>query len=330
MGRKPKHPTFDIDMVRAAASHRWPEILSHVGGIDRELLDGEHHGCPKPNCGGTDRFRMIDASAGALFCNQCFRDKNGDGFAAVQWLLDVKFPDALAKVAEYLGIEASKSNGKRSKADADPAEHLKFLDWHEGLAATWCTLHKPGITPAAMVTAGCRRARYRDQFTVFAIPVYGAHLHAADPVGWCLYNVGGGTLPKFTPDKKIKQVKTKLTYGSKPGIIGPVDRLAEARVVWKVEGPSDLLALLSLGLPDDTTAITNANGAGERPTPWLVPLLAGKVAYVLHDADVPGEKGAAAWSSAMATYAEECRHVHLPYEVEPDHGSDLRDWIQGR
>lgn len=330
MGRKPKQPTFDLDLVRAAASHRWPEILSQIGGIARELLDSEHHECPR--CGGTDRFRMIDASAGALFCNQCFKEKNGDGFAAIQWLLDVKFADALAKVAEYLGIEPSKITGKRSKADADPAEHLKFLEWHEGLAATWCTLHKPGIMPAAMLLAGCRRARYRDQFTVFALPVWGPHLMAADPVGWCLYNVGGGTLPKFTPDKKIKQVKTKLTYGSKPGVIGPVDRLDEASTVWKVEGPSDLLALLSLELPADTTAITNANGAGERPTPWLMPLLAGKLVRVLHDADVAGEAGAANWAPAMAAYAEECRHVRLPYAIQDADGvpNDLRDWILGR
>ena len=70
----------DAKEVKRLAAGKWPEILSQVGGINRELLDGKHHPCPK--CEGTDRFRMLDPNAGAMYCNKCFSEKNGDGFAS--------------------------------------------------------------------------------------------------------------------------------------------------------------------------------------------------------------------------------------------------------
>lgn len=326
MARKPKAKSFDVDLVRSAASRRWPEILARLGGCDAELFDGEHHPCPK--CGGTDRFRLIDADAGAALCNQCFRERNGDGFAAVQWLLGVPFGQALERVAEYLGIEPS-DQPRRGKQSADPAKDLRFIPWNEGLAQTWCVLYKPGITPAAMLRAGCQLARYRDQFTVFALPVWGPKLSAAEPVGWCLYNVSGGTLPVWG-DESESQVKTKTTYGSSPGVVGPVESIATAAAIWKVEGLSDMLAMLSLAdLPANVVPITNANGAGERPPWWFVELFTGKQAYVIHDADEPGEKGAETWSNEIAKVAAECRLVRLPFEVAATHGKDLRDFLGG-
>lgn len=72
--------------------------------------------------------------------------------------------------------------------------------------------------------------------------------------------------------KKVEQVKVKLTYGSKAGLIGP-EMPPDAKEVWKTEGPTDLLAFLSMdGLPTTTTAICNANGAKEDPArafQWL-------------------------------------------------------------
>jgi len=95
--------------IKQAAAGKWPEIISTVGGIDGELLDGRNHPCPK--CGGKDRFRMIDKADGALFCNQCFNEKNGDGLAAIVWLRDCDFPMALKLVAEHVGGGGGR-NGK--------------------------------------------------------------------------------------------------------------------------------------------------------------------------------------------------------------------------
>jgi len=90
----------DAQQLKQVARGRWPEILSAAAGIDRALLDGRHHPCPK--CGGEDRFRMIDQEAGAVLCNQCFASENGDGFAAITWFCDCDFPTAVRLVGEYL------------------------------------------------------------------------------------------------------------------------------------------------------------------------------------------------------------------------------------
>ena len=60
----------DVAELKHEAAGRWPEILAALGGVPRDILDGQHHPCPK--CGGTDRFRLVDRDAGALYCNQCF------------------------------------------------------------------------------------------------------------------------------------------------------------------------------------------------------------------------------------------------------------------
>jgi hypothetical protein len=278
-----------------------------------------------------------------------------------------KFADVLKLVADDLGIEPTagpatyNSNGHNSHSPADPAEHLTFHPWDEAgelLTALWC-LTKPPITVAAVRAVGGMIARYRGQYTVIALPVWGEALcnritnenadlghPSKEPVGWCLYNITGGQLPKWSrrkpnePPKPPEWVKVKLTHGSQPGIIADLMRLRTAVEIWKVEGPSDLLAALSLpDLPPTAAFITNANGAKENPPAWMLPLFAGRRARVLHDADKPGQDGAigwtdprsqqqrTGWAATIASTADECRNVVLPYDVAPDHGNDLRDWL---
>lgn len=347
---KPTHATYDVEAVRAAARGRWPEILHRLAGVSLDFLDGRHHPCPK--CGGTDRFRLIDADAGACLCGKCFATGNGDGFATVQWLLGCKFHEALTRVAEHLGIPASQANGRAAggkKAKADPAAHLEFLPWDDQTtqqANLWAVLHKPGVTVEAVRQAGGQVARYRRQYRVLALPIRGADFAqaGAKPVGWTLYNLCGGTLPVFHGHgKPIEQAKIKTTSGSGPGWIGTVDRLAAAATVWKVEGPSDVLALLAAGLPPDQAVITNAFGAGEvlAKLPHLLAPLAGKRVNLIHDCDFAGQWGSAVDAMgqekrdggavqqcrSLAAVAASVHNVQLPYPVVPDHGPDLRDWL---
>lgn len=114
-------------------------------------------------------------------------------------------------------------------------------------------------------------------------------------------------------------------------------------IVWKTEGPTDLMALFSLGLPEGHTACCNSSGAQENPygdhgrKKWMLERFAGARVFVIHDCDKPGQDGAMVvsqgdrsrpgWAPCIADYADECRNVVLPYDVRPDHGKDLRDWI---
>jgi P4 family phage/plasmid primase-like protien len=324
---KSKQPSI-VPTIKDAARGRWAEILATVGGFDADSLDGSHHPCPK--CGGRDRFRFSDQDGdGSIICNQCARRTCGDGLASIGWLTGWTFPEVVRRVAQHLGIgvnAASPGASGNGKPQVDPAKDLQFLPWSDAVAAIFCQAKRP-ITPAAIVAAGGRLARYRKQYTVIALPVVGPDFGSA-PVGWVLYNATGGTLPKWSKDGKTSQVKVKLTHGSRPGLIGTLDRLAESTTAVKVEGPSDLLAMLSLpDLPPGTAAITNAMGAGEIPQTWMVQRLAEKTVYVVGDADQPGQKGAEAWAAAAAAIAGEVRIPKLPYDVTETHGKDLRDWI---
>lgn len=106
--------SISVEDVKRAASGRWLQILP-AAGLPSELLDGRQHPCPK--CGGTDRFTAfgdVDVTGGVM-CRQCFSKENGDGLAAVQWLRGCTFPEALAFVAEFVGI--SPQTGTLPKPD---------------------------------------------------------------------------------------------------------------------------------------------------------------------------------------------------------------------
>lgn len=215
-------PRYDIEQVKLAASGRWPEAFSVIAGVSESLFDGSHHGCPKycaPDHGGRDRFRLIDTKAGACLCNQCFKTKNGDGFAVLAWLCDKDFAWALQAVAEHFRVLPMKS----SKL-VDPAEHLEFLPWSPTLVHLWCMKKKP-IKPEAIQAIGGRLARYRGQYIVIAIPVLGPSLESSPPVGWVLYRSDGGDLPKWKKGQSQPEwVKVKLTAGSQKGIIKKVEQ----------------------------------------------------------------------------------------------------------
>lgn len=338
---------YDITEVKNTATNRWSEIFTALASINSSILDGSNHPCPKhcsPDAGGKDRFRFIDKSAGSLFCNRCFEAKNGDGIAAIQWLLDCDFKTALQKIADHLNI---KPKGGRKKKSIDPAGDLEFLEWNSQLAKYWCKTKQP-ITEEALIKCHARQALYKcngSQIKVIAIPTWNEL--PEKPIGWTLYAISGGTLPKRI-GKKVEQVKVKLTYGSKAGLIGPeIPRTADE--VWKTEGPTDLLAFLSMdGIPPTATAICNANGAKEDPArsfQWLPERLNGKNVYVIHDCDEPGQEGATeiprtdgsirpGWCPFLASGGDggdsapaTVRNIVLPYPIAPTNGKDLRDWL---
>lgn len=114
--------------VKRAAAGRWTEILANVAGIDRGLLDGRPHGCPKCK-DGVDRFRFIDPAAGAVYCNQCFNKQNGDGLSAVAWMRGLDFPATVKVVADYLGMNGQ-ANGN-GHAEELPFPVAAAYDYHD-------------------------------------------------------------------------------------------------------------------------------------------------------------------------------------------------------
>lgn len=323
-----KQASLDVEQVRQAAAGRWREILEHVAGVAPDLLDGDHHPCPR--CGGDDRFRFIDEAAGAVLCNQCFSEKNGDGFAAISWARGIKFPEAVKLVAAHCGVApASKS--------LDPAKDLDWMPWSTDLAALFL-MHKQGITEEALLATGARMARYKNTYTVIAWPIIGSNLKTSEPVGWVIANFNGSLLPVWNKDGIVtKSVKYKITPGSGPGLVGTwaIDRIkipGMTEIAWKVEGISDLVALqgaIPQELRERHLVLTNACGSRETPR-WPATVLSAVNSHILHDADAPGQEGAQKWTREIASQNPEgvkTRNVLLPYDVAENHGRDLRDYL---
>ncbi len=122
--------------VKDAATGRWIEILCDVAGIPREILDGNHFFCPKCADRGHDRFRLIDKDVGAVFCNQCFANKNGDGISAVGWMLGVDNYKAAILIAEYLGLDLSDFKRKKPPAIKAKKATASTPDANEPVADT--------------------------------------------------------------------------------------------------------------------------------------------------------------------------------------------------
>lgn len=324
---------YDKEAVKDAAGGRWPEIISRLASVPESILDGSHHPCPK--CGGNDRFNIDRNGSGSCYCNECKPRGTGNGIDSIIWLADIDYKEALAKVADAVGVKPEKRKG------IDPAEHLDFMPWNQTLIGMWCLKKKP-IKPAAIQAIGGRLARYQNQFTVVAIPVWGPALEKESPVGWIIYRADGGQLPKkIKGSDEVEWVKVKLTAGSRKGIIakvvdGRVIIAGESGPVWKTEGPTDLLGLLSID--PSANAFTTANGAKEIPADWIIKALEGRQVFVVHDADTPGQDGATwvgetdgrrrpGWCPSLAKVCSDVRNVRLPFEISPDHGQDLRDYL---
>jgi len=308
-------------------------------GIDLAGDPGEDGWAP---CRAIDR-EDNSPSAAVNFRTGHYVDKGGVGLSLSFWDLAVatkrfaRWQDARDHFAAKAGVTID------GRPPRDPAEHLEFLPWSDSLVTLWAR-HKPGVTAEAVQAAGGRLARYRDQYTVVALPIYGPGLLDAEPVGWVLYNTTGRELPIFHGrDKATGEIKTswkkmKTTGGSEAGLLGrhALARLSQpvadpaTQIVWKVEGPSDLLALWSIIPPEkreNHLVVTNAGGATETPKSWMAGIFAGRLAVVIGDADEPGQAGAAKWARWISKVAAEVRVVRLPYEISKDHGKDLRDWV---
>lgn len=316
---------MDSQEVKQHASGHWREIISRLSGIPVEILDCKNHGCPKCG-GGKDRFRAFNDfdKTGGVMCNQCFTKASGnhcDGFSTLQWLTGKSFPEIMREVMDFLGLKDKPKQTRKKGLDYDSVE-FKTL---EPGAVSLFLAKKPPITFEAIQAVGGRFAIYQKLFPVIMVPVWGEFLTAADPCGWIMFAANGG--PLFLKDKS--KVKLKMLPGTQPGVIINTRVIKDQNNIppklLKVEGPTDVMATLSLSL--DLPVFTNSNGAGEYPKDIHQKLVSGRELTIVHDADEPGQKGLETWVTELARSATLVRKLQLPYEVQPNHGKDIRDWL---
>ncbi len=325
--RRARRPT--ITEIKQAARGRWAEILTALAGITTDILDGRHHACPK--CGGEDRFRAFDdfRETGGVFCNQCHADKNHDGVSTLQWAVGIDFKAAIKLLADHLGIEhrngrVANGSTKKHKLANNVAKVTTINPNNASAILEIYGKAKPPITAQGIKRCGGLLVRWRDQTCIrfdARVPA-----DASEPTAIILVRADGEPFPAVG---NLGERKTHTVGGSVNSWLASTTakEIPKVTTILDVEGVTDLLAVVSAGLPDGWVAVTNTAGAkarGKLPREWAV----GKRIIVVGDADEPGQDGAkrAAVAYRLAGVVE-VLFGQLPYPIEQDHGKDLRDWL---
>ncbi len=298
--------------IKRQAAGRWIQIHRSICGLSDQQLNPKTHG-PCPRCGGADRFRAFDdvAETGGLFCNQCHSERNGDGLAAVQWIRNCTFSDAVRLVADEIG-----TNGHHMPAKPKPPASTKTVHPTADKAAdalAWSMVQSGILTEQRKPDAGWR---YRNA-------------DGSDAGSVLRWNLSEGK-------KEIRQI-FRIDNGWTPAgwICGampeprPLYRLPEvidAAEVWICEGEKSADAAALLGLQATTSA--GGSNAAEK-SDWST--LDGKTVFIVPDNDSPGEKYARAVVELLRVQAPtaivEVKQLREDWPEIPN-GGDIADWSE--
>ena len=319
---------YDKEDVRQQASGRWPDILTQLG-LPGEALDGRHQPCPK--CGGTDRWRVFDDfdEKGGAICNQCLPNA-GDGFEVAAWWTGKKFADVVNEVGEFLGmkLEEKKRKGKPKKKEFKPV----LTEWKQGLIPLFL-MRNPGITERGLELSGVVFGKFQTK-TAIMFKVFDEDLKTI--CGYVAMSPTSKMIGIYDAETGQTTLERKACVGgTKDGLVGEDSvRLIAAggivETIWKVEGPTDMAALISI-IPEDewgkNVVVTVSCGAKSVPDGVPQLLTNAQGVCVIGDRDADGIKGAEKWADQIVRAGGKVRLIELPYEATETHGKDLRDFI---
>lgn len=223
------------------------------------------------------------------------------------------------------------------------AEKFEFSDATFGVLNVYAT-GKAGVTVRGLKETGAIVARWPKGLSaektnhLLAVPMHGAALLDLEPTAW--HCVASNPLRKIRQyqgkGREERQLKS-MTVGDY-GLMNDegLRRLAQAEVVWIVEGISDLFAAQSAIGPwrDEDPAqrrhvVISSGGCSYHPKAEWVQLFAGKdvrIVFDVGDEKDEGQIGAAVWVAAVLPVAKCVRNVKLP--LGKDGGkNDLRVWL---
>ena len=293
---------FDRDHIRAAMRGRVTDVLRDVAGIPAGILDGKHHPCPK--CGGKDRFRLIDQDDGAVLCNQCFSEQNGDCIAAVQWMRECSFGEALSLIGEYLEVPAEgvRSSGTKEASSCESMwklDHTYYYTDKDGNQAYKVERYKN--------TAGGKHSKKFLQFSFF-----NGNWKAG------IFDTPGAAIG--TP----KRIPYPYNY---PRLMND-----EVKTLFIVEGEKcaeRLQAVLDAVDQPGQYAVSTLAGGANMMGYWgeYAQELTELNVYIIPDNDKPGRDGASAALENLDRSGIEA--MVIPFEGKPDK-FDVADWIDGQ
>ncbi len=115
--------------LKDRARGRWKEILPHFG-VDSRHLDGKHHPCPMPGCGGKDRWRFDNLNGeGTSICGQC---GSRSGITLAMELRGADFATVAAEIEKIIGDNPPILDAAPEKGVAEKVAEAKEL-WRSGV-----------------------------------------------------------------------------------------------------------------------------------------------------------------------------------------------------
>lgn len=273
------------------------------------------------------------------------------------------------KLAGKEGVSSSGAAAQKSPATRKPLDNwLEHVhpEREAQAARTFMgqfAIAKKGFTRDAFIAAGGFYSRwpYNRQhddgtpmepfLSVVGVPVYGqailspttTKIDDSHAVGAIIWNKNAAPfLSKIEGQEEPRPDKMKNVV-SGDGIVGRHgvqliidDRARVARGepstidrIWKVEGPTDLVALYSI-MPEAVRLrepIVSLAGGSTSVPPWTADFIRGYTVCTVHDLDTAGEAGALKTCETWGPTAKAIYHVKLGDEITHKHGADLRDRI---
>lgn len=297
---------MDVAELKELASGRWIELLSELGGISPEILDGRHHPCPK--CGGVDRFRMIDEAVGALYCNQCFDHGNGDGIAALAWLRGCTLGAAIRLIADRLSVpqDSCQSRGTHSQPGKRKQQKPKTLYASPEEATRVAERASQGRCVASWSYTDPNGSEMFRVIRIDQPAVDGRGKPAKEfrPIVWTEFGWTIGGLPEVRPLYRLLD-------------------LVGGETVFVVEGEKCVEALRQLGV----TATTSACGSGSASKSDWTPLQRFQRIVIIPDNDASGQKYLQDVARIL-TQLQPTPEINVARLPGVELGGDVVDWLE--
>ena len=300
------------DLVLSSARGSWVNILP-VFGFDSQRLNGRGHPCPK--CGGTDRFSFMNRDGnGSVFCRKC--NNSGptcmDGIGAVQWIEGCTFPEAIRKVAEYLGLS-------EENVVASTETMLNRVAKLKRVNPDFLKMY--GASDAVRVDD-------KQNYPVIRFPLYGM----VDCVVEGQKRRAIGEVSHFDLGMGTDRLrKGKAAYDRPAGVFLPHRyKTSESgmyrwapnpeKPVYVVEGVKDAAKLFELGY-------TTIGMLASLIPQDFIHAMSGLVVYLVPDRDQAGDTAAQKNARMLWGIAKEIRIVRLPSPVKVKDGDGVREIV---
>lgn len=243
------------------------------------------------------------------------------------------FREVLKTFAEKYGLQVPKGRPANR-----PENVLSFLPWNP-VADRWCAAKS--TTQEAVQMCGGEFCRYMQNFFCIGLKIFQDPASLDTVSGYVIAQTNGEPIPvRNREGKEIGACKIKTVSGSGSGLIGEhaLLTIAESRqknslddlIIFKVEGVSDMLSLqarIPAEMRKKILVLTNSAGCSEKPKEAWKSAFSGAKVVVIHDADVPGQKGVKNWQKFLSGIAKSVKAVTLPYEISQNKGRDLKDFF---